>query len=148
MAMMDLTELRTTMRTQLKTVTTLPSADRRAWENRTFRPPEVRDQPGADVMWVREQIRILSETKSSTGFIEAIGETLYMVHYPAGRGTGPMDELTLAIAEAFQAGQSLTGTGLTAILEHTERRPPRVDPTFPSWIFTTVAVRWRSFTAI
>ena len=143
MTLLNESTLRTVMRTQLKTVASLPASKYRAWENRKFKPPEAdEDQP-----WIREHVSILSERKSSTGYVEAVGTTQYSVYVPAGRGTAQADALAKAIAEAFEAGQSLTGTGLTVILERTERAPYRVDASDSIWVFKTVTSRWRVFTS-
>jgi hypothetical protein len=146
MAMLDEALLRRTFRDTLLGVSTIP--DERtmiAWENEPFDPPQMVDV-GPAPLWVKEHVRVLNESKSSTGFVEAVGETLYSVETPKNRGTEEADALAKAIAEALQAGNSLTATGLTVILEQTERRPYREDPNHPAWVFKTVACRWRTFT--
>jgi hypothetical protein len=147
MTMLDEKTLRTVLRTRLHTVSGLPSAI--AFEGRVFQPPTLTTTSSSLPLWVEEQVRILSETKSATGQIEALGEALYSVYTPSGRGTEQADALAKLIAEAFQSGQGLSGSGLELALEHTERRPMRQDvsPYGQSWMFKTVAIRWRAFTA-
>ena len=140
--MLDESVLRTTFRAALKTVTLLPKEQFLAWENRNFQPPE----GDSDAIWVEEFLTILTEPKSSTGFIEAVGLMQYSVNVVKGRGTAPGDALAKGIAEALHAGQSLTGVGLTAILERTERAPYRPRSEGSIWVFKTVTSRWRVFT--
>ena len=148
MAMMDEVILRQALRTQLLTVSSLPRAEYRAWENQVFDPPSPDENPhGEEPLWFREILRILSESKSSTGYIEAVGEYLIMVETPKGRGTEDADALAKAIADVFQPGQSLTKSGTTVILERTDRRPYLEDSERPAWVFKTISVRWRTFTA-
>jgi len=145
--MLDEARVRAVCATRLLTIPTLPDPlTRIAWENRTFDTPELVVGPGPAPLWIKEFLEVLSETKSSTGFVEAIGRTLYLVETPAGKGTEEADALSKLIAEAFHSGQSLTENDLTIILEHTERQPYRTDFELPAWIFKTVAVRWWIFT--
>lgn len=146
MAMLDETALRQLFRKRVRSV--LPRDVQVAWENQTFEPPSLEDGIGPVVLWMRELVRTLDETKSSTGFIEAVGEVLYMIETPAGKGTEAADALAKIVAESLQAGQSLTSPTLTVIVEHTERRPYREDPEHPAWTFKTVACRWRTFTPV
>lgn len=148
MAMLNETALRLCFRERLDTVegiAEIKDAKRISYENHTFTPkqPTEKSDPG---LWVQEFIEILNEPKSSTGFIEATGETLYLVFVPNGKGTKAADTLAQAIAEAFQSGQSLHNSSITVILEHTVRRPYRAREDTQGWIFKTVSVRWRTFT--
>jgi hypothetical protein len=75
----------------------------------------------------------------------------YLVHTPSRDGTKEADDLTAAIALAFQAGQALTGDTLAVILERTERSPYTVadlgeEASGGVWTFKTVTTRWRVFT--
>jgi len=147
MAMLNESALRRLFRARLKTVSTLPPEARLAWEGRSFTPPD----PNPGDLWVREFVSILGESKSSTGFIEATGTTTYAVFTPGTGGTEDADALAQAVAEAFEAGQSLTADGLTAIIERTERAPYRDsadDRGSSLWIFKTVTIRWRVFTPV
>lgn len=149
MTVLDEVVLRQAFRAQLALVSGIPEKKFRAFENRVFDPPEIKETShGDEPLWIREQMRILSETKSTSGHVEAVGEYLIMVETPKGKGTEDADTLAQAIAEKFQAGQSLTKSGTTAILEHTDRRPYQIDLERPAWVFKTVAVRWRNFTAV
>ena len=145
--MMNENEVRQAMRARLKTVAGLPASDRRAWEGRTFEPPDLTAVDGARPLWIREIQRVLSERAAATGTDEAVGETLWMVETPDGKGTDEADTLALAIAEAFKPRQSLTKGATTVILERTERLPFARDEKHPLWMHKTVAVRWRVFTA-
>lgn len=145
--MLDEARVRAVIATRLLTVTGLPDpVTGIAWENRNFDPPQQLAGPGLAPLWIREHQQVLSETRSSTGFVEAIGISQFLVETPSGKGTEEADKLSKAIAEAFEAGQSLTEDGLTVILEHCERSAYRSDFEFPAWIFKTVTVRWRTFT--
>lgn len=147
MTMLDERGIRIAMRKKLKTVATLPKESLLAWENHRFEPPELTgSQRGPVTVWVEEAQRVLQEAKTSNGFIEAVGQTLWSVYAPKGRGTADLDELSKAIAEAFEAGQSVTGTGLTVILERTDRSELRPSGAHENWVFKVVTVRWRVFT--
>lgn len=147
--MLDESLVRRVMRTQLKTVGTLPPEARLAWENHAFNPPAPdAAEPIATQLWVREWQTILSEAKTSTGYIEAVGRTVYGVYTPTGKGTRDADDLSKAIADAFEAGQSLTDTPTVVIIERTSRDGYRPHESVGSWIFKPVAVRWRVFTAV
>jgi len=143
MTLLNESTLRTLFRARLKTVSNLPAEQFLAWQNRAFLPPDPED----DQPWVREYVTILSESKTTQCHIEATGLVQYVVVIPSGRGTKKGDDLVKAIAEAFESGQALNTTGLTVILEHTERGPYLEDPQTPVWTFKTITARWRVFTA-
>lgn len=146
---LDEVTLRTVLRKRLFTVDGLPNKNTRiAYENRQFKVPEIRAGARKLPLWIKEQLRILDETRSSQCFIEAVGEVLWLVETPEGRGTEQCDALAKKIADAFQAGTSLVGDGLTVKCEHTERRPYRPDPVQENWVLKPVVVRWRAFTSI
>ena len=146
MSMLDETTVRQAFRTKLLTVSGLPDEKQISYENRLFDPPDQPAEVGDKTLWVLEQMRILSESRSSDSLVEAIGEFLWLVYTPKGKGTEKADTLSRSIAEAFQAGQSLTKDGIGVILERTERRPYRGDANRPAWVFKTVATTWRVFT--
>ena len=107
MSMISESDIRQVFRATLSEVSDLP--DYIAWENRSKNPPD----PGSDteppIVWVKEDLRILDETHTAFGFITSIGEMLYSVYTPLGRGTREADDLSLSIANAFMATQSLSG---------------------------------------
>jgi len=143
MTMLDETEVRKVFRAELNGVSGIPAAAFRAWENRGFKPPD----PDDGQLWIEEFLEIISERKTSSGCIEAVGTTTYSVWVPSRSGTEDGDALARGIAEAFEAGQSLTSSGVTAILERTERAPYRGSDDFPLWVFKSVTTRWRVFTS-
>jgi hypothetical protein len=143
MSFLDESLLRRTFRVRLKTVSNLPAEEFLEWENQNFKPPE----PDENQPWVREHLRILDESKTTQCHIETVGQMQYVVNIPKNRGTKTADALTQSIAEAFESGQSLTATGLTVILEHTNRSPYMSSDDDSIWIFKTVTARWRVFTA-
>ena len=142
MTMLNESQVRTIMRTKLQKLSNLPNI---SWENRPFLPPDVTTDVGPVVLWIQEHQRTLDETQSAIGMIQTIGETLYSVYTPKGRGTKEADDLSKSIAESFEPTQSLTGINETIVIEHTERHPYRVDPDLPAWVFKTVSIRWRAF---
>lgn len=152
MSMLDESVIRRIMRTRLSSVTHLPPESHLAWENHSFDPPSFdASEPISDVLWVQEWQEILSEIKSSTGLIEAIGLTVWGVYTPKGRGTRGADDLSRTIAESFEAGRSLTGynESTTVILERTSRGPYRSGGKgLDGWIFKPVTTRWRVFTPV
>lgn len=120
------------------------------WENN---PPEFPDpeQPAGQPVpiVIRERYVIIKDWKSSTGFLETIGQTQYDVYVPVGRGTRELNETALQIAKAFKPGQSLTSTDMTIILERADRAGSLGrDEDVPGWVFKTVSCHWRVFTPV
>tara|TARA_R100001460_G_scaffold27881_11_gene55959 strand:+ start:5197 stop:5649 length:453 start_codon:yes stop_codon:yes gene_type:complete len=145
--MYDEVELRKALRARLQTASGLPSSSNFAWENRVFVPPSHDSTAPVDaVVWLRENLRTLSESKSSNGFVETIGEYLISVFTAKGRGTNAADTLVKSIATQFAPGQSLTGTDIAIALERTSRSEYRASDEHPAWVFKVVTVRWRVFT--
>jgi len=140
------TELRKAFRTAWELVSGLPPDI--SYHNIRFTPPDHANTVGPIPVWVGEMSTILSERKTSTGFIEATGEYLLIVRTPKGRPTERADDLAQALVETLKPGQSLTTDCITVILERSERRPYREDPANPTWISKTVAVRWRVFSPV
>lgn len=136
----DKSLLRTLMRTRLATVTELP--DFKSWENRPFRLPD----PMTTSIWLREKVYITTERKTTPGLIEATGETRYDIFIPAGGGTKEADDMTMAIAEAFEAGKSITNGSFGIQIERTQRGNLIHETEFENWSFLPVVVRWRVFT--
>jgi len=151
MTMLDESCVRQIMRTRLQSTAGLPDFDSRmAWENRVFAPPDFdQDGPIDEVLWVREWLDPMTEIKSSSGFIEAVGLTIWGVYTPKGRGTRGAENLAKNIAERFEAGRSLTDdSGTTITLERTSRGRFQSDEERPIWVFKPVTVRWRVFTQV
>ncbi len=147
MTVLDEVDARIIMRTRLKTVASLPDPDTLiAWEHRTFRPPSLTKGTGTRPLFVSEQMRILTERHAAVGMLEVVGETLFMINTPAGKGTNGADILSKAIMEAFEPTQGLNSATQTVVIERSERRPYRANPVHEGWIFKTVAIRWRAYT--
>lgn len=115
----------------------------KAWENRPFKLPN----PATTSLWLREKVYINSERKTTPMMIEATGETRYDIFLPAGGGTKEADDLTKAIAEAFEAGRSMTDGTLGIGIERTERKNLIHESEFENWSFLPVVIRWRVFTS-
>lgn len=147
--MLDENEVKKAFRKQLFTVDGLPNKKTRIWyTNRGFNVPEVTAGARKLPLWIKEQLRILSEPKTSTCFVETTGEMLWLVHTPIGRGSEQADDLCLQIARAFRPGSNLIEGDTTVTCVRTERRPFRQDPVLDNWIFKPVVTVWRSFTPI
>jgi len=144
--MLNESDVRTAMRAQLKTVSTLP--DDIMWQNHSWRPPDHPASTGPVQLWVRENQRVLEERKTSTGFIQTLGQTDYYVYAPRGRGTREIDDLTHDIATAFQPTQNLNGDETTITIVRTSRQPLGGDDNHPSWVVKGVSILWRAFTAV
>lgn len=136
----DKSRLRTMFRIRLATVSGLPTY--KAWENRPFKLPN----PSSTDTWLREKVYINSERKTTPALIEATGETRYDIFLPAGSGTKDADDLTKAIAEAFEAGNSLTNGTFGIQIERTQRGNLINETEFDNWSFLPVVIRWRVFT--
>lgn len=102
--MVDRDQIRKTLRKRLLTVSTLPPANMRAWENRDFNPPEPKD----GVIWIRETLIPADERLSALLMLEFDGYVQYDVFCPRGRGTEAAEALAKAIGDVFKPGISLT----------------------------------------
>ncbi len=143
---LDETALLVAIRTRLLTVSGLPLAAFRAWENVQFDPP-------ADKKWVRETFLPGSEAKTSTGFLESYGQVQYDLFGPIGEGREGLAALAKAVVEAFEPGQSLVNGSTQVILEEARRLRGRRDtPGEDSrdsggslWYYIPVVIEWRAF---
>jgi hypothetical protein len=145
MSMLDETALVLAFRTKLDTLAGIPDASHRAWENREF-------EPELDAEWLRETLVIGDEERSSTGLNESFGQIRYDVLAPIGEGTTNVRAIAKAIAEGFEAGQTLQNGGLSISIEKSTRLPGRQAFTETGgskslWYMVPVAVFWRVFTA-
>lgn len=142
MSMLDTTALVLLFRARLDTLSSIPDAAHRAWENREF-------EPDLDQEWLRETLIISDEEKSSTGLIESDGQIRYDVLAPIGSGTEDARAIAKIIAEGFEPGQSLQSGDLRVSLEKTQRLPGREafqDDGKSLWYMIPVVVFWRVFT--
>ena len=111
--------------------------------------------------WLREDLTIFEEVRSSTGLIEVYGELTYEVYGLRGRGTEIVDALAKEIAEAFEAGSSISATGMNISVERAQRGPGGLDDDPNSdirlqpgpspgpssvWYRVPVYIKWRVFT--
>lgn len=118
--------------------------DRVAYENRTYDPPA----PEARELWLREQLLVASERRTSSNNVESLGQYRVDVFTPEGMGTQDAEQLSQDIAEQLRAGTSLTDGDTTCHVYRTERLSGRADPgPNPLWYQLPVVVYWRAFTA-
>ncbi len=149
MAMLDSTKLRQVFRAKLRAAGGDLANIRMAHENRKLK---LKKDAALPAFWIRETLMIFDESKSSTGTIEADGDMIYDVLGLKSKGTEEIEALAKLVAEAFEAGQSLTATGIEVSLEKSRRFPGLDDPGENSpggsiWFYIPVHVQWRVFTA-
>lgn len=142
--MLNVDTLRILMRGPLLAIAGVPPI---LYENRAGSPP---DPTAYDSLFVEEGVTILDETRSAQRLIETLGETRYEVYAPINTGTADVDLLAKKIADAYEAGLSLAGSGITVGIFKTRRLPgARRDPEANSsgaWFSVPVIVTWRAFT--
>lgn len=136
-AMVDLKKVRQVLRRQLQTVATLPTSDKRAWENRAFKLP---DPP---VAWVRENFWPASEIRKASKEVEVTGIYRVEVFMPVNSGTEAADDLAKAIIEVFPPASSLTYDSTNVAIDRSVRNPGRVDSGV--WWIVAVDVTWRTY---
>ena len=148
MTMADESDIRVTMRTQLNTVSTLPDVSvNMLYENIPFDPPDIPDGVQETSIWIEERQRILSENHTATQTLRTTGQTTYTFYTPKGAGTRDLEDLTKAVAEAFEPTNSLTGDVETIILLRTRRFPLSEREDHPGWVFKSVTIDWDVFTS-
>lgn len=136
--------IRQLLRIRLETVPTLPIHPTTgeklvAWENRHFDPP---DPTGKSVLWLTEAFATTSERIVATDVIRMDGLVRYAVRCGAEHGTEALEDLLLAVLNAFQPPTNLTGSGVTVVVERAERGGGlEVDAT---WWERAVTIFWRS----
>lgn len=145
MTAVDTHALRLLLRPVLVGVAGITEADV-AWENRNFEKPS----PDSDSsLWFRETLIVSDERKTSTGFVQALGQYRIDVFCPVGVGTEEAEDKTKEIMDAFQTGTSVSGGGLAVNLYRTHRLPGRNDPgPNPVWHMIPVVVNWRTHTPV
>lgn len=141
MSMLNVDDLLGAFRDRLDTLSGIPAASKRAYENTTFDPIGVEDE------WLRETLLITDEIKSATGTIESYGEVRYGIFTPRGSGITTVNAIAKTIAEGFEEGQALQKNGLEIIIEGSARGQGRPDPDDSIWYMVPVTVLWRAFTA-
>lgn len=92
-----------------------------------------------------------SETRSSVGFIEAIGIFQLSVFIGMGQGSESQDDLASALLGLFPAGSSLIDGSMQVAVDHCERKPGRDAGALvqdqSTWFLVPVEVRWRTYAA-
>lgn len=142
MSMMNENALMVAFRTKLDTLSGIPDATQRAYENDEF-------EPTVDKEWMRETLLVGDEAKTSTGLNESSGEVRYDCFAPVGAGTESIRDVARVIADGFEAGQSLQNGGLHVSIEQTKRLPGREDfgnDEKTLWYMIPVVISWRVFT--
>ena len=131
----DTKKIRQVIRTQLLTVTTLPPATNRAWENRDFKIPS--DQS----IWIRETLLPITERKIASDQIEFTGFMQYDIFSPTGKGTEDAEALADAIKEKFSPNH-LQGQSITVTIDRAERLLTVPEK---AWNMIPVRVLFRSY---
>jgi hypothetical protein len=129
--MIEYVEIRQVFRARLLTVPGIPV--HRAWENRTFTPPD----PPAD--WLRETLFPVSERRNAANVVEAVGITQYDFFTPASRGTEAIETLVDNVRLAFKPTTALTAD---LLLDRAERGSATQEP---DWFHIPVRLLWRAY---
>ncbi len=142
--MLNIREVRKTLRARAAGATGYPVATLIKWENRDFTPPD----PKSKSIWMRETLHVTSERKTATGRVTTLGQIRYDIFVGKGQGTGGAEDLAKAIADRFEPAQSLAGTGVVVQMYRTERQSGRGDPEPGAWYMIPVVIWWRSFAEV
>ncbi len=132
--MTDHNDIRGALRTQLLTVSGLPTD--REWENQTFTPP-------ASDPWVRETYKPTTERKRASDLVEIAGQMVWDLFYPLNDGVQNIDDMADAIKTAFVPGTSLSGT---VFIDRAERGAADEEET--SYYTIPVTIHWRAYTVL
>jgi hypothetical protein len=132
-------QIRSALRSQLRTVTGYPGDSLVAWEGLLFQRSAPTVPPAAPVVWIRETFMPSSEQLVATGYIEALGLVQFGVCYQANQGIGAADDLADAIIASFRPG--LTLANLVWITQAQRAR----SITEADWIQVPVSIYWRAF---
>ena len=132
-------DIRAALEGRIASVSGVPSAANRAWENVKF-------SPTTGTAWVRMQLVPISRRPldvTATGLQRHDGLFVVDVFVPSGKGPSAADTLADAICTAFEAGTVLTANSQTVQIEYAEIDRAAVSD--PPWYQAMVSVKWKAF---
>lgn len=133
----------TALRHRLLTAKDLPEEGLRAWENVTFRPPDL-EPP---TLWIQEYYTKGITHKAAFGYIESVGIYIINVHYPKGLGDERPKTLAKNILDVFPAASSIQYQGHEIAIDQSEEGSPFFDEfeRNAAWYVVPVRITWRSY---
>jgi hypothetical protein len=132
------TDIRAALEQQIASVTGIPSAANRSWEN-------VRFKPTTGTSWVRMTLQPGESRPAIRGanpVLEYIGLFLVDVFVPEGTGPNAADVLADNIRNQFAPGTDITENATTVRIRHSERADGQLDG---PWYMVPVSISWYSF---
>lgn len=88
-------DVRVAFRTAILNVATIPDANNRAWENRSF-------EPTSDTPWIREKLLPGDKTVTANEELSAVGIMQFDLFYPIGSGTKEAEQVANDIESHFK----------------------------------------------
>ena len=131
-------DIRTALETAVSSVSGIPSADNRAWENVDFKPT-------TGTTWVRSTLLPGEQRPAVRGpnpQIEYRGLFRIDIFAPKDEGAGDADTLADNIRVQFPPGSDFTNNGKTVRIRWSERGVADVDP---PWYRVPVTISWYIF---
>lgn len=133
------------VRSKVLSLPDIPPQDRRAWENREFKPPNP-EQNVEDAAWLRETYLPADESPAGSAITRAVGIVQYDIVVPSNRGTAYARDLAYAIKQAFSPpgsiNHSLDGVVTTVMIDAV--RPLAAIYDGP-WYLQPVLIYWRTY---
>lgn len=132
------TDIRAALEQQIASISGIPSASNRAWENVVFNPT-------TGTPWVRMTLlpgESRPAVRGANPVLEYVGLFQIDVFQPQGKGPNPADVLADAIRDQFAPGTDITVNSTTTRIRWSERMPGEVDP---PWYKVSVTVSWYTF---
>ncbi len=117
------------------------------WENRVFTPPD----PIRGSIWLREKLLLANERKTSTGFVQTLGQYRIDIFVPIGDGTTAAERLAKDVRDVYEAGTKLEDTAASVGVQvyRAERGQGQEDSRDGAvWFRFPVLVYWRTFSAV
>ena len=131
-------DIRTALESQIASVTGIPSAANRSWEN-------VRFEPTTGTPWVRMTLLPGESRPAIRGenpVLSYLGLFQVDVFEPSGGGPRTADTLADAIRDQFSSGTDITVNTTTTRIRWSERLPGRLDP---PWYMVPIQISWYTY---
>lgn len=132
-------DIRAALESRVASVSGIPNASNRAWENVKF-------SPTTGTAWVRMQLVPISRRPldvTAAGLQRYDGLFIVDAFVPSDKGPSAADDLADATCTSFEAGTILTANSQTVQVEYAEiDRAAVLDP---PWYQASVTVKWKAF---
>lgn len=132
-------DIRAALESQVSSVSGIPSAANRAWQN-------VRFEPTTGTTWVRMTLnpsRRRPQDVTATGLQRYDGLFLVDVFAPEANGPAAAETLADAVVDSFEAGTVLSSGGQTIEIEWAEISTSAVADS--PWFQVPITIKWKAF---